>query len=92
MLEIKPEEDEFVKKEINFEEEEVEDSYDKLKELKAKVEQQLGINNEIDQEELKYEVLLERIKDMAEEKNEELANVLESLLKDSEIEQQNKEK
>ena len=70
----------------------MEDSYDKLKELKAKVEQQLGINNEIDQEELKYEVLLERIKDMAEEKNEELANVLESLLKDSEIEQQNKEK
>jgi flagellar M-ring protein FliF len=84
MLEIKPEEEEFTKKEINFEEEEVEDTYDKLKELKTKVEQQLGINNEINQEDLKYDVLLERIKDMAEEKTEEFASVLQSLLKESE--------
>jgi flagellar M-ring protein FliF len=84
MLEIKSEEEDFTKKEINFEEEEVEDTYDKLKELKSKVEQQLGINNEINQEDLKYDVLLERIKDMAEEKTEEFASVLQSLLKESE--------
>jgi len=84
MLEIKPEEEQFTKKEIDFEEEEVEDTYDKLKELKNKVEQQLGINNEINQEDLKYDVLLERIKDMAEEKTEELSNVLLSLLEKSE--------
>jgi flagellar M-ring protein FliF len=84
MLEIKPEEEEFKKREINFEEEEVEDTYDKLNELKQKVEQQLGINNEINQEDLKYDVLLDRIKDMAEEKTEELASVLSSLLKESE--------
>jgi flagellar M-ring protein FliF len=84
MLEIKPEEEQFIKKEIDFEEEEVEDTYDKLKELKNKVEQQLGINNEINQEDLKYDVLLERIKDMAEEKTEELSNVLRSLLEKSE--------
>ena len=84
MLEIKPEEDEeFKKREIDFEEEEVEDSYDKLKELKAKVEQQLGINNEINQDELKYEVLLERIREMTEEKPEEVASVLSSLLKEN---------
>jgi flagellar M-ring protein FliF len=84
MLEIKPEEDDELKKrEIDFEEEEVEDTYDKLKELKAKVEQQLGINNEINQDELKYEVLLERIRNMAEEKPEEVANVLQSLLNEN---------
>jgi flagellar M-ring protein FliF len=85
MLEIKPEEEEIIKKEVNFEEEEVEDTYDKLKELRQKVEQQLGINNEINQEDLKYDVLLERLKELAEEKTEEVANVLQSLLKESEI-------
>ena len=85
MLEIKPEEDEIIKREIDFEEEEVEDSFDKLKELKQKVEQQLGINNEINQDDLKYDVLLERIRDMAEEKTEEIANVLQSLLKEEEM-------
>jgi flagellar M-ring protein FliF len=84
MLEIKPEEEEIIKKDINFEEEEVEDTYDKLKELKSKVEQQLGINNEINQEDLKYDVLLERIRDMAEDKSEEFASVLQSLIKEAE--------
>jgi len=84
MLEIKPEDEEDItKREIDFEEEEVEDTYDKLKELKAKVEQQLGINNEINQDELKYEVLLERIKNMTEERPEEVANVLQSLLNEN---------
>jgi flagellar M-ring protein FliF len=87
MLELKPEEDEAIKrKEVDFDEEEVEDTYDKLQELKSKVEQQLGINNEINQDELKYEVLLERLKAMAEEKPDELANVLTSLLNENEIE------
>jgi flagellar M-ring protein FliF len=84
MLEIKPEEEEIIKKDINFEEEEVEDTYDKLKELKSKVEQQLGINNEINQEDLKYDVLLERIRDMAEDKPEEFSSVLQSLIKEAE--------
>jgi flagellar M-ring protein FliF len=84
MLELKPEEeDDLVRREIDFEEEEVEDTYDKLKELKAKVEQQLGINNEINQDELKYEVLLERLRNMTEEKPEEVANVLQSLLSEN---------
>ena len=87
MLELKPEDDDELKrKEIDFEEEEVEDTYDKLQELKQKVEQQLGINNEINQDELKYEVLLERIRTLAEEKTEEIANVLSSLLAEHEME------
>ena len=69
-----------VKKEIDFDEEEIEDTYDKLQELKQKVEQQLGINNEINQDELKYEVLLEKVTLMTEEAPEDIAALLEALL------------
>ena len=83
MLEVKPEEEEeFKKPEIVVDEEEIESTYDKIKELKEKVEQQLGISGDINEEELKYEVLLERVTKMAEEKTEEVAKVLENLIKE----------
>jgi len=83
MLEIKVEEEpEYVKPEVEINEEEVESTYDKIKELKEKVEQQLGISSEVNEEELKYEVLLDRIIKMAEEKTEEVAKVLENLIKE----------
>jgi len=83
MLETKIEEEpEFVKQEVEINEEEVENTYDKIKELKEKVEQQLGISNDVNEEELKYEVLLDRIVKMAEEKTEEVAKVLENLIKE----------
>jgi flagellar M-ring protein FliF len=83
MLEVKvAEEEEFKKPEVVIDEEEVESTYDKIKELKEKVEQQLGISSDVNEEELKYEVLLERIVKMAEEKPEEIAKVLENLIKE----------
>ncbi|HIQ50852.1 MAG TPA: flagellar M-ring protein FliF, partial [Nautiliaceae bacterium] len=83
MLEIKPdEEEEFKKPEVVIDEEDVESTYDKIKELKEKVEQQLGLSGDVNEEELKYEVLLERITKMVEEKPEEVAKVLENLLKE----------
>ncbi|GAX87504.1 flagellar M-ring protein FliF [Lebetimonas natsushimae] len=82
MLEVKPEEKvEKPKKVLEIEEEE-EDTYDKIKELKEKVETQLGISSSVNEEELKYEVLLERITKMVEEKPQEVAKVLENLLKE----------
>lgn len=83
MLEVKVEEEpEYVKPEVEINEEEVESTYDKIKELKEKVEQQLGISGDVNEEELKYDVLLERIVKMAEEKTEEVAKVLENLIKE----------
>ena len=83
MLEIKPEEEEeFKKPEVVVDEEEIESTYDKIKELKEKVEQQLGLSGDLNEEELKYEVLLERVTKMAEEKTEEVAKVLENLIKE----------
>ena len=82
MLEVKVEEEPEVKPEIEINEEEVESTYDKIKELKEKVEQQLGISSEINEEELKYEVLLERVTKLVEENTEQVAKVLENLIKE----------
>jgi flagellar M-ring protein FliF len=84
MLEIKPPEEVKPKKKVLEIEEEEESTYDKIKELKEKVETQLGIASSVNEEELKYEVLLERITKMAEEKPEEIAKVLENLMKEEE--------
>jgi len=83
MLEAKVEEEEIVKRpELEIKEEELETTYDKIKELKEKVEQQLGISSDINEEELKYEVLLERITKIVEENTEQVAKVLENLIKE----------
>ena len=84
MLEVKVEEEKPVKHEIEINEEEVESTYDKIKELKEKVEQQLGISGDINEEELKYEVLLERITKIVEENTEQVAKVLENLVREEE--------
>jgi flagellar M-ring protein FliF len=83
MLEVKvEEEEEQPKPEIVIDEEEIESTYDKIKELKEKVEQQLGISGEVNEDELKYEVLLDRVTKMVEEHPEQVANVLQNLLKE----------
>ncbi len=82
MLETKIVEEEPKKEEIVIDEEEVESTYDKIKELKQKVEQQLGISGEVNEEELKYEVLLDRVNKMVEDNAEQVANVLENLIKE----------
>jgi flagellar M-ring protein FliF len=82
MLEVKPQEEVEKPRRILEIEEEEEDTYDKIKELKEKVETQLGITSSVNEDELKYEVLLERITKMVEEKSQEIAKVLENLLKE----------
>ena len=52
-----------------------------------RVEQQLGISGPLNEESLKYEVLLEKIKAAAEENPEEIANLLENLVVDESIAQ-----
>ncbi len=82
MLEVKIEEEKPVKHEIEINEEEIESTYDKIKELKEKVEQQLGISGNINEEELKYEVLLERVTKLVEDNTEQVAKVLDNLIKE----------
>jgi len=86
MLEVQVEEEEPVKHEVEINEEEIESTYDKIKELKEKVEQQLGLSSDINEEELKYEVLLERVTKIVEENTEQVAKVLENLIKEEHTE------
>jgi flagellar M-ring protein FliF len=63
------------------EEESAEDTLEKFKKARKKVEQQLGIGEEFNEEELKYDVLLEKIKSLADDKSEEVAGLLQQMVK-----------
>ncbi len=80
MLEVTQEEEELEKPVLNFEEEEDEDLVEKVQAMRKKVEQQLGVSENFDEDELKYEVLLEKVKEMMEENTEDIASLLEALL------------
>jgi len=82
MLELKTEEEEPEEVKIEFEEEEFEDEMEKLNELKKKIEQQLGLGGEADEEALRYDVLLERLRSLAEEKPEDIASVISQLMQE----------
>jgi len=86
MLEVKIEEEKPIKHEVEINEDEIESTYDKIKELKEKVEQQLGISGDVNEEELKYDVLLERVTKTVEENTEQVAKVLENLIKEEHTE------
>ena len=82
MMEI-PVEDEAKKpKEFTFDEEELEDTHGKLQEMRKKVEQQLGITGPLNEDSLKYDVMLEKIKTSTEEHLEEIASLFETLVAD----------
>lgn len=67
-----PEEDEY--------EESAEDTLEKFQKAKKKVEDQLGVNKDFDEEELRYDVLLEKIKSVANDKSEEVANLIQNMV------------
>lgn len=63
------------------EDESAEDTLEKFKKARKKVEAQLGIGDEFNEEELKYDVLLEKIKSLADDKSEEVAGLLQQMIK-----------
>ena len=82
MLEIPVTEEEVEQKRIEFDEEELEDDTDRLAEMKKRVEQQLGLGNAADEEKLKYDVLLERLRETCDEKPQEVSTLMTTLLVD----------
>jgi len=80
MLEVTKEEEEIEKPILDLDEEENEDLAGKVQEMRKKVEEQLGVAEGFNEDELKYEVLLEKIKDMVEDSPEEVAGLLQALL------------
>jgi len=86
MLEVSKEDEELVAPSLELDEEEGDDLVEKVQQMRKKVEDQLGMGSNFNEDDLKHEVILEKVKTMAEDTPEEVASLLEALLsEESEI-------
>ena len=81
MLEETKEEEEQVQDGLEDIEVDAEDTLEKFKAARKKVEEQLGLSGEFNEDELKYDVLLEKMRAVITERNEEIAMLLQDLVK-----------
>lgn len=82
MLEIKVEEDEETIPKIETLESEQDDTLDRYNDMKKKVEEQLGFGKSVNEADIKSQILKEKLRGIIEEKPEDAAVLLKSLLKD----------
>jgi flagellar M-ring protein FliF len=80
MLEVSREEEELEAPTIEFEDDDEEDLVEKVQQMRKKVEEQLGMSGNLNEDELKHEVILEKVKSMADDSPEEVAALLQALL------------
>lgn len=80
LMDLKPEEDSLLDSDLNLEEE-AEDTLERFKAAKKRAEDELGISDDFNEEDLKYDVLLEKMKGIVSEKGEEVASLLQSMVK-----------
>lgn len=80
MLEFSREEEEFEKPNLEIADDEDEDLTEKVQQMRKKVENQLGLGDNFNEDELKYDVLLEKVREIAEEHPEEVASLIQALL------------
>ena len=85
MLEVTKEDEEFEAPELNIEDDEEEDLVEKVQQMRKKVEDQLGVGENFNEDELKYDVLLEKVRSMAEDKPEDIASLLVTLLTEDQM-------
>ena len=67
--------------EIRVEEDSSDDTLEKFKQARKKVEDQLGIDKDFSEDALKYDVLLEKLKHLADQKSEEFSGLLQSMIR-----------
>ena len=80
MLEVSKDDDELSRPILDVEDDEGEDLVQKVQEMRKKVEDQLGAGRSFNEDELKYEVILEKVRTMAEDAPEDIAALLQALL------------
>jgi len=80
MLEVSKEEDELDRPTLEIEDDEDEDLVEKVQQMRKKVEDQLGVGEGFNEDELKHDVLLEKVRTMAEDNPEDIAALLQALL------------
>ena len=81
MLEETKEEEEQAQDDLEEIEMDAEDTLEKFKAARKKVEEQLGLSGEFNEDELKYDVLLEKMKIVVTERSEEISNLLQDMVK-----------
>ncbi len=81
MLEIQEDEDEEIESLIRLEDDD-EDSRNKLNEMRKKVEDQLGLSTGLNEDEVKYDILLEKLKALLQERPDDVASVFQALVRD----------
>jgi flagellar M-ring protein FliF len=80
MLEFSKEEDEMERPVLELDEDEEDDLIERVQKMRKKVEDQLGVGENFNEDELKYDVLLEKIRSIAYEKPEELSSLIQALM------------
>jgi flagellar M-ring protein FliF len=80
MLEISQEDEDLEAPNFDIEDDEDENLVEKVQQMRKKVEDQLGLSENFNEDELKHEVLLEKVKSMSEDAPEEIASLLQALL------------
>lgn len=80
MLEFSREEEAFDKPNLEIADDEDEDLVEKVQQMRKKVENQLGLGDNFNEDELKYDVLLEKVREIAEEHPEEIASLIQTLI------------
>ena len=81
MLEETKEEEEQAQDDLEDIEVDAEDTLEKFKAARKKVEEQLGLGGEFNEDELKYDVLLEKMRTVISERSEEIAALLQDMVK-----------
>ncbi len=80
MLEVSKDDDTLVAPQLELDDDEGDDLVEKVQEMRKKVEAQLGVEGGFNEDELKHDVLLEKVSTMAEDAPEDIAALLQALL------------
>lgn len=80
MLEVQEEEDDDIESLMQIDD--GEDDVNKFSELRKRVEDQLGISSNLDEDNIKYEVLLEKMRNVISERPQEIGALFQTLIKD----------
>ena len=81
MVETKLDDFEEEIEDVRADDDQVEDTLEKFKQARKKVEEQLGLGKDFNEDALKYDVLLEKLKSLSEQKSEEFAGLLQSMIR-----------
>ncbi len=80
MLEVSKEEEEIERPMLDLEDDADDNLVERVQEMRKRVEDQLGVGQNFDEDGLKYEVLLEKLRSMADDHPDDIAMIIQSLI------------